>query len=145
MKYYTNPLVVRSLHVFDYGHYYGYRFARKQSGKVFMWWMRGVCERQWSTLWLLWVRPSASRESDRSKFQHYKHYTRWANYPTKKQPLEWCLTWMDPRSKRRLYSLFQFPFGRILPVFLSDMSIERKLPSGIYQGKKAPKFPILLP
>ena len=44
MKYYTNPLVVRSLHVFDYGQYYGYRFARKQSGKVFMWWMRGVCE-----------------------------------------------------------------------------------------------------
>lgn len=80
-----------------------------------------------------------------SSTTEYKDYTRWANYPTKKQPLEWCLTWMDPRSKRLLYSLFQFPFGRILPVFLGDMSIERKLPSGIYQGKKAPKFPILLP
>lgn len=148
MKYYTNPLVVRSLHVFDYGQYYGYRFARKQSGKVFMWWMRGVCERQWSTLWLLWVRPSASRESDRSKFQHYKHYTRWANYPTKKKNLwnDVSLGWIpDPkgdytRFSNSLLAEFYPCFWATCPLkenFRLEFIKERKRQSFLYYFHKS--------
>ena len=56
--------------------------------------------------------------------------------PTTDQHLERCLTWVDSRSKKRLYSFFQFPFGRIILVPLGDLSIQRQLSSRIYQGKK---------
>ena len=46
------------------------------------------------------------------------------------------LGWIpDPKADYNRFS--NSPFGRILPVFLGNMSIQRQLPSGIYQGKKA--------
>ena len=77
-------------------------------GKRSMWWMRGVCERPWSTSWLLWVHPSASRESDRSKF--WGHKTAQDGQNTQPRSSIWndvSLGWIpDPKGNYTCFSNF---------------------------------------